>query len=198
MKLKKLLSVVFILISIISCSEKIGKETKSISFNINSSLLGPIYKESQFSFQPPKNCTPISSDLFTQLQKNISENMHFSDFKVIPKEIFANQDSSFFCNFSKVIATKKTPNKVKIFYQSILEKYSNTKIDTASFKYNDFMFNQIIVSSHKNILIELIINSKNQEIFIIDYLIPNKIYPQKIRAIESSIGSIQNIKKEKK
>ena len=63
------------------------------------------------------------------------------------------------------------------------------------FAYNGFLFKQISINNDEKIMLKFLIYNDNK-IFMIDYLLKTNLYPNQVRAIESSIGSLSKINKE--
>ncbi|MBC8415915.1 MAG: hypothetical protein H8E11_05750 [Candidatus Cloacimonetes bacterium] len=63
-------------------------------------------------------------------------------------------------------------------------------VTEGSYLHNRFNIRQFIHVQDDQVTIKLICISDDEHIFMLDYILPSQFYEQNIRAIESSIGTI--------
>ena len=199
MKIKYLIFLVLIFL-FLSCSKKSPETYKPLLFNVDSLFLDSQYfdDEFHFAFNPPKDWKPVSEELFKKIQNNIFLNSDSTIFKIMPKKIFMDSQKAAFCIISKfenVASSESLKNK---YINLLKEKFQKDKISLAKFEYHTFKFDQLLIMNKERIIIKLIITMENNKMLILDYIIPAELYQENLRAIESSIGSLNLLKEEEK
>ncbi len=185
----------FLLISVlfISCSNKDTKASDTIFFEVDSLLLDEKYYDeiSHISFNPPKKWKPISSEMLEMLQKKAKIVADTGLYEVIPIKVFENPSINSFCFFSCINELNPNTTGEEIYISEIKERYSDHTIKEGSYVYHDLDIEQLIIFDKETVIIKLLIDSGNDNLFQLDYIIPKKYYEENIRVIESSIGSLK-------
>ena len=74
------------------------------------------------------------------------------------------------------------------------ERFPNAKVEQTIFMKDAFRIHQLMVVAADFVLIKLICDAPETHVFEVDYHIPKNVYQIELKAIESSIGSINPIK----
>jgi hypothetical protein len=82
------------------------------------------------------------------------------------------------------------------YYNVVVDNFKTKNINQGKFKINGIKTIQYIITAQEIVLIKLIFNIKGFY-YQLDYIIPLSNYEEKLRSIESSIGSIFEIKEDK-
>lgn len=196
--IKKFL-IVFVFILSFFCSNQEKNSSQDVSeldFDVDSTKLEPTIqnKDLCIQFSSPKGWTLISQDIFEEFSKrNQIAHIENSGFSFKPISIFLNQESESLLYVSLIHGLEDTSTA------KLIEKYKGVIITNFTpFKSGDFLkdnilFVQFLIQDEERVNFKLLfINNKNQLIQF-DYIIPNKSYLSELKAIESSIGSIQLI-----
>jgi len=166
-------------------------EINELKFEVDSTKLEIRTRNTDLGiqFNSPKDWMPISHELLEDFSKrNASEYLKASGFVWKPISIFLNKKNESLLYISLVQGQDDTSSIT--MYKDLIQK------NIASAKAGDFIkdgihFSQILVQDNERVNFKLLFfNSKNQLIQF-DYVIPNQFYISELKAIESSIGSIQ-------
>ncbi len=193
MKLYKILLIVLISIILLNCTkDKEREELETLVFNVDSLLIGEQYTNPEIgiSFCPPKEWNQLSSDLMTSIEQSLQEMEDSSSVDIILQNVFLNQQNSCICFLSTF---QKTMPATEIRNTYLTELYAGDiqgSVTEGSYLHNGFKIRQLIHVQDDQVTIKLICISDEEQIFMLDYIVPSQFYEQNIRSIESSIGTI--------
>ncbi|MFC2088205.1 hypothetical protein ACFLSX_01260 [Calditrichota bacterium] len=182
-----------------SCGNDRKEEHADVIFNIDSTLLGPRYENLQlkFAFYPPKDCHPLSDGLLIKIRTRLDSIAESSDsirFQLI--QIFVDSTNQFSCSVSRIIHTISDSNSkdsTSNYLRFLKDKFATATIQKGTYKLNDFEINQYLLITEQKVIFKLTFASPGNKIIQLDYAIARSIYPDFIRHIESSIGSISKL-----
>ena len=173
-----------LLLVFVSCDDDTNfKKTQPILFNIDTTLLSNnlIFDNPLFSFKPP-----IGSATFDNEKKNSFKNSFSSDEKLL-KQLFIK---GYMFENSGIVISKLNENIIPQNYLELLKKKYNTQnINFDLININSIPADQYIITTDK--LVSIIVFLKLETFYRIQFLSPLKEYHDKIRSIESSIGTIK-------
>ena len=178
----------------LSCSSK--NQQDSIQFNVDNSLLEAVYFSDSlnFSFAPPIGflANPLKP-INKKIQKFQDEKL--SSYFLSIKEIFYDSSSTNFCSISFVQSTDKLDlNYFTNNFNSLLAKqFIPENIKHGRFSKDGVDINQFLIMTDTIVFFKLFLKPTNSYIIQLDYAIDRSIYPNYIKRIESSIGSISTI-----
>jgi hypothetical protein len=170
-----------------------------LSFKINPALLEKRFGDDglSFSFQPPKGCIPVSMSLFKQAgEKIVREYSLDGSFAVEPRNLFLNQKERLICLVSGLPKQPSFPLLLKGVQHAIDEWSKKGDVKVGAFTHRGLEIRQILLMSREQVNFKLVVLQSGVNSFQIDYVIPQKSYKNNLEAIESSIGSIEKLKKE--
>jgi hypothetical protein len=169
-----------------------GEKIEELTFRINPDLLESeiVDIDLGFVFSPPKGCLPLPDSLVTAVREKV---VLSDSFPVDPKHIFFSTEDQFLCLASTLPGLSGGHGELTAYQDAIGEKWKHHQINRASFRYGDYLIHQTRVVSAEQVIYKLVIPAGNGEYFQIDYILPRRRLPEKIEAIESSIGSLKKI-----
>ena len=199
MKIQKHILKIVLLLSTISCSSnnKIDNGFTEISFNVDENLLSntPEMIENIFQIKFPADFNKIDDINFQAIKTAIdSDTTSFFQMSLIAVYKSLSGSTSI---LSKILSDKNVINEIdSTYYNVVVDNFKTKNINQGKFKINGIKTIQYIITAQEIVLIKLIFNIKGFY-YQLDYIIPLSNYEEKLRSIESSIGSIFEIKEDK-
>ncbi len=199
MKIKKYTLIIVLLLSTISCSSnnKIDNGFTEIVFNVDTNLLSntPEMIENIFQIRFPVDFNKIDDINFQAIKTAIdSDTTSFFQLSLLAVYKSLIGSSSI---LSKILSDKNVFNEIdSTYYNMVVDNFKTKNINQGKFKINGIKTIQYIITAQEIVLIKLIFNIKGFY-YQLDYIIPLSNYEEKLRSIESSIGSIFEIKEDK-
>ncbi len=142
----------------------------------------------------PKNWKKIDNSMFAQVINKLDTRLT-EDIKLVPQLIFLNEGSRALCVVSKLDGVDIAPNEtlLKTLTTAYRERFPNATVEQTIFMKDAFRIHQVMVVAADFVLIKLICDAPETLVFEVDYRIPRDVYQIELKAIESSIGSINLI-----
>ena len=193
----------FLLCAIIICNfvgcdspKKKRLPYETLVFNVDETQLEPALTDTELNITiaAPKNWKKIDNSMFAQvinkLDIQLTENI-----QLVPRWIFLNESSRAMCVVSKLGGVEIAPdetllNNLITAYQS---QFPDATVKQAIFMKDALRIHQVMVIGADFVLIKLICDAPETPIFEVDYHISKDVYKTELKAIESSIGSINPI-----
>ena len=109
-----------------------------------------------------------------------------------PHWIFLNKSSQAMCIVSSLDGVEIAPDEtlLKTLETAYRENFPKATIQRTIFMKGTFRVHQLMVIASEFVLIKLICDAPESAVFAVDYHVPRNVYKTELRAIESSIGSI--------
>jgi hypothetical protein len=185
---------VLLILCLLSCGSK--SQQDSVQFNIDKNLLAKRIQIDSlgFSFAPPVGWADDASKGIDQSLHKF-QNEELSSYAISIKDIFYDSTSTNFCSIS-VIQSADSPDLsyfVKNFYNILSSQIKPEDLKQAHFSKEGLEITQFLIMSDSRVMFKLCFQPANTYIIQIDYAIDRSIYPNYIKKIESSIGSITTI-----
>ena len=170
---------------------------ETLTFTVDKTQLEPAVADAtlRIKIAPPKNWKKIDDSLFAQVITTVESQRTPQDLQVVPRWIFLNADSLAMCIVSKLNGADIVPDEtllqtLKTAYQN---QFPNATVQQAIFMKDAFRIHQLMVIDTDFVRIKLICDAPETLMFEVNYRIPRDVYRTELRAIESSIGSINRI-----
>ncbi|MEA3475329.1 MAG: hypothetical protein U9R23_02620 [Candidatus Cloacimonadota bacterium] len=183
------------------CSPKNNRSPiDELQFNVDRTLIEEPYTESTIgiSFCPPLHWKPVSAKILAQIESIQKEATPDSsdDFQLTPSQVFVDTNDNAFCFLSQLGAndTQNLDEIANRYKKALKKKYSNGDFKEGIFRLKGFFINQFIITENGLVILKLLISSPSTTPFLLDYIIPLSVYEKNLKAIESSIGSIEKLK----
>ena len=195
--IKYVLNIV-LLLSTISCGSdnRINDGFTEILFNVDKNLLSktPTTVENIFQITYPLDFNKIDDNNFQKIKTSIDSDS--SSFFQISLLTVYNSLSGYSSILSKIISEKNVFNELDSnYYNLLVDNFRTKNVNKGKIKINGIKTIQYIITTPEIVLIKLIFNLKGFY-YQLDYIIPLSIYEENLRSIESSIGSIFEIKED--
>jgi len=186
-----------LLILIISCSSDKTTTTDNIEvlqFQVDSTLLNPIFTDTALNMQfcPPKNWRQMPPDSVALVRASLSS-MDAPQEKLQVKEVFLNTSQKSFAALSTFEnGSDSLIQQMLTHYERIFNKSKAwNSVKKSSFKINDFTAHQFLLTNKDWVSFKLLFTEPNPIPFQLDYTMPLATYVEKVKILESSIGSTQ-------
>ncbi|MBN1155501.1 hypothetical protein JXB12_11335 [candidate division KSB1 bacterium] len=179
-----------------SRSSKDDDRYETLSFEVQSDLLSETFIDSTLGIQfaPPRDWKRIDSTLMSQLNDRLtlSEN-DSSAYAVTVREMFLDSVHTSLCaisTYERIDSTISFDDFINEFVEVAHINHASTIKKEGRSVINQLKFYQIIVMDKKTVNLKFVGKHHAPYPFQIDYIVPVNVYPNVIRSIESSIGSI--------
>lgn len=146
----------------------------------------------------PKNWKKIDEAMLAQVTNTLNPQLTTRELQLVPRWIFLNEGSRAMCVVSGFSGVDIAPDEalLKTLETAYRSKFPNATVQRAIFMKDAFRIHQLMVIATDFVLIKLICDAPESLVFEVDYLLPRDVYRTELRAIESSIGSINLISHE--
>ncbi len=187
-----------IISSFVGCDSPNAKKQpyETLVFNVDATLLEPALTDTllKIKIAPPKNWKTIDNSMFAEVINRLDAQL-IGDIKLNPRLIFLNEDSRAMCAVSKLDGIGIAPDET--FFLTLTtayrERFPNAAVEQTIFMKDVFRIHQLMIIAADFVLIKLICDAPETLVFQVDYHIPKDVYKIELKAIESSIGSINLI-----
>jgi hypothetical protein len=196
LKFKNIILLSVILFQSIGCTyeNKGSDDFQNIVFNVNTNLLSAKRSliNNKLELRMPIDYHKIDDDKFLAVKKTI-ESDSTTFFKMSLLSVFNSPNGSYSLT-TKIISDKNVFEEVdSTYYGLLVENFKTRNINIGKIKINGINVIQYLITTNNTVIIKLILNVKDSY-YQIDYIIPLEIYEKELKFIESSIGSIIEIK----
>ena len=169
---------------------------ETLTFQVDETRLEPAIADTTLSIKiaAPKHWKKIDEAMLAQVIKALDTHP-IPELQPVPRWIFLNAASRAMCIVSTFNNVNVAPDAtllktLTIAYQN---QFPNATVQSAIFMKDAFRIHQLMVSAADFVHIKLICDAPETLVFEVDYRVPRDVYPTELRAIESSIGSIDLI-----
>lgn len=196
LKFKNIILLLVMLFQSIGCTyeNKGSDEFQNIVFNVNTKLLSAerFFINNKLELRMPIDYHQIDDDKFLTVKETI-ESDSAAFFKMSLLSVFNSPNGSYSI-ISKIVSDNNIFEEVDSAYYALLaENFKTKNINIGKVKINGINAIQYLITTNDTVIIKLILNVKDSY-YQIDYIIPLEIYEKELKFIESSIGSIIEIK----
>ena len=166
---------------------------ETLVFNVDETLLEPIVTDTELKIKiaAPKNWKEIDDAMLTQVISKL-DTQRIQGIQMVPRWIFVNGSSRAMCVVSKLNGVGIAPDEalLKTLTTAYQNQFPKATVQQAVFIKDAFRIHQLMVIATDFVRIKLICDAPETLVFQVDYHIPKDVYQTELRAIESSIGSI--------
>ena len=181
--------------SLVGCdSPKAQKRTyETLTFNVDPTRLEPAITDTTLKMEisAPKGWKAIEDATLTQVIDRLGDTLT-QGLQMVPRWVFLNENSRAMCVVSRLEGGAVPPNDtlLKTLETAYRTQFPKATVQRATFMKGAFRVHQLMVAASDFVLIKLICNAPENPVFEVDYVVPRDVYGTELRAIESSIGSI--------
>ena len=184
--------------SLIGCdspnSQKRTDET--LDFTVDPTRLEPAITDTTLKMEisAPKGWKAIDEVMLTEVIDRLGDTLK-QGLQMTPRWVFLNENSRAMCVVSRLEggAVPSNDTLLKTLETAYRTQFPKATVQRAIFMKDAFRVHQLMVAASDFVLIKLICNAPENPVFEVDYVVPRDVYGTELRAIESSIGSINLI-----
>ena len=172
---------------------------ETLVFKVDETRLEPIVVDTtlRIKIAAPKGWKKIDDSMLSEIVNTWDIQQISKELRIIPRWIFFNESSLSMCIVSRLERVSIAPDET--FLKTLATAYQNqfpkATVQQTVFMKDAFRIHQLMVIAPDFVLIKLICDAPETLVFEVDYRVPKDIYQTELRAIESSIGSINLIHK---
>ena len=169
----------------------------TLSFHVDETLLDTSVSDPNLNIKmsPPKGWLHINSVSLAQINAELNAQLRQGQEHVSLQWIFWQESLGAACCVSS--DDKASLDGFVNSWASILKgMYPSAKVLRTAFLKDGLLIYQFMIDTREIVHIKLIFKSDENPVCAVDYLIPKNVYMKELRAIESSIGSIQIVNNE--
>ena len=171
---------------------------ETLVFKVDESRLEPTVTDEtlRIKIAAPKNWKKIDDAMLLQVTNKL-DTQRIQGIQMVPRWIFLNESSRAMCVVSKLNGVEIAPDEtlLKTLITAYQNQFPKATVQQAVFIKDAFRIHQLMVIATDFVRIKLICDAPETLVFQVDYHIPKDVYQTELRAIESSIGSINLIHK---
>ena len=198
LELLQLLLCGIIIGSLVGCdppnSQKRTYET--LVFNVDQTRLEPAITDTTLKIEisAPKGWKAIDDAMLMEVIDRLGDKLT-QGLQMMPRWVFMNEDSRATCVVSRLESGKVPLNEtlLQTLETAYRTQFPKATVQRAIFMKDAFRVYQLMVGASDFVLIKLMCNASENPVFEVDYVVPRDVYETELRAIESSIGSINLI-----
>ena len=133
--------------------------------------------------------------MLTQVINKLDTQRITQELQLVPRWIFLNENSQTMCVVSEVNGVEIAPDGtlLKTLTTAYQNQFPKATVRQTVFMKDAFRIHQLMVITADFVIIKLICDAPETLVFEVDYRVPRDVYQSELRAIESSIGSINPI-----
>lgn len=145
----------------------------------------------------PKDWKKIDDSMLAQIVNKLEIQPIPQELQIMPRWIFLNEGSQAMCVVSRLKGMDIAPDEtlLKTLETAYQSQFPNAIVQRAVFMKDAFRIHQLMVIATDFVRIKLVCDAPETLVFEVDYRVPRDVYQTELRAIESSIGSINLIHK---
>ena len=172
---------------------------ETLVFKVDESRLEPTVTDEtlRIKIAAPKNWKKIDDAMLAQVI-NTLDTQRIQGIQIVPRWIFLDEGSRAMCVVSKLKGLEIAPDEtlLKTLTTAYRSQFPKATVQQTIFMKDAFRIHQLMVIATDFVRIKLICDAPETLVFEVDYHIPKDVYQTELRAIESSIGSINLIHKQ--
>ena len=184
-----------ILWGLIGC-ENPNPSDESLVFHVDKTRLEPAITDPTLKMEiaAPKGWKVIDDATLAQVIDGLGDTLT-QGLQITPRWVFMNEATRAMCVVSRLEGVKATPDEtlLQTLENTYRRQFPTGKVQCTTFRKDAFRVHQLMVVATDFVLIKLICDALESPVFEVDYVVPSDVYQQELRAIESSIGSLNLI-----
>ena len=169
---------------------------ETLVFNVDQTRLEPAITDTTLKIEisAPKGWKAIDDAMLMEVIDRLGDKLT-QGLQMMPRWVFMNEDSRAMCVVSRLESGKVPLNEtlLQTLETAYRTQFPKATVQRAIFMKDAFRVYQLMVRASDFVLIKLMCNASENPVFEVDYVVPRDVYETELRAIESSIGSINLI-----
>ena len=166
---------------------------ETLVFNVDRTLLEPAITDATLKMEisAPKGWKAIDDAMLGQVIDTLSKQLA-QGLQTVPRHVFVNESSRAMCVVSRLEGGAVPPDEtlLETLENAYRTQYPKATVQRTIFMKDAFTMHQLMVGTSDSVLIKLVCNAPENPVFEVNYVVPRDVYEEELRAIESSIGSI--------
>ena len=195
LEFQQLLLCGIIIVGLVGCdppnSQRHTYET--LIFNVDRTRLEPAITDATLKIEisAPKGWKAIDYAMLGQVIDRLG-NQLTQGLQMVPRWVFVNERSRAMCVVSRLEGVMVTPDEalLKTLETAYRTQFPKATVQRTIFMKGAFRVHQLMVGTSDFVLIKLVCDAPENPVFEVNYVVPRDVYEAELRAIESSIGSI--------
>lgn len=176
--------------------ENANPPDESLVFHVDKTRLEPAITDPTLNIEiaAPKGWKVIDDATLAQVIDQLGDTLT-QGLQMTPRWVFLNEATRTMCVVSRLEGVKAAPDEtlLQTLENAYRSQFPMGKVQRATFRKGAFRVHQLIVVASDFVLVKLICDALDSPVFEVDYVVPSDVYQQELRAIESSIGSLNLI-----
>jgi hypothetical protein len=173
-----------------------GEQTEStalqpMQFAVDSTLLGSVVEDAALGlrFQPPKGWEAFSEE---QIDSMLEATLGMGDKLLRPRYVFLHPEQGSVLTVSSLARDSSVTyaEQMASYEQALSGSLPPGAVKKAEFLKGSLPVTQFLIQTEAMVNFKLIFQESPGDLAQLDFLIPQSLYPQTARMLESSIGSI--------
>ena len=169
---------------------------ETLIFNIDQTRLEPAITDTTLKMEisAPKGWKAVDDSMLARVIGGLGDKLT-QGLQMVPRWVFVNEGSWAMCVVSRLDAVEVSPDEtlLKMLETAYYTEFPKATIQRTIFMKGAFRVHQLMVGASDFVLVKLICDAPESPVFEVDYVVPRNVYEAELRAIESSIGSINLI-----
>ena len=169
---------------------------ETLAFKVDETRLEPAITDTtlRIKIAAPKDWKKNNDSMLTQVVDKLNV-QSIPELQIVPRWIFFSENSQAMCVVSELSGVEIAPDEtlLKTLTTAYRNQFPKATVRQAVFMKDAFRIHQLMVIAADFVLIKLICDAPETLVFEVDYRVPRDVYQTELRAIESSIGSINPI-----
>ena len=169
---------------------------ETLVFNVDQTRLEPAITDTtlKIKLSAPKGWKAIDDAMLAGVIDGLGDKLA-QGLQMVPRWVFMNEDSRAMCVVSRLGGGKGPPDETLLKTQETAYRiqFPRATVQRATFMKGAFRVHQLMVGTSDFVLVKLVCDAPDNPVFEVDYVVPRDVYEAELRAIESSIGSINLI-----
>jgi hypothetical protein len=174
---------------------------ETLVFKVDETRLEPMVTDAtlRIKIAAPRNWKKIDDSMLAQVVNKLEPQLTPQNLQIVPRWIFLNEGSRAMCVVSKLNGAEIAPDEtlLQTLTTAYRNQFPNATVQQTVFMKDAFRIHQLMVIAADFVRIKLICDAPETLVFEVDYRIPRDVYQTELRSIESSIGSINLIHKQR-
>ncbi len=175
------------------CGEQPRSDVQPMQFDVDPSRLGAAVEAADYGirFQAPAGWEPLAASAIDSIGRAVA--LLGEVFDLRPRYVFLDPSSGSLLSVATISLPDSLPFDEQIAHYGVLlaEQFPSDTLRQGQYLKDGIHIAQFLVHPPGRVTFKLLFESPSGTLLQFDYLVPEAQYPGQIKAIESSIGSIQ-------
>lgn len=189
--------VIALCLYLLGCAgEEVESGVPSMEFTLDPEQLGPpvLLAAEGIRFRAPAGWKPLNAGEVDRLDGTTTDTLGAGPDSLLlrPLHIFMDDEAGSVLSVSYLRFHKDAPfsEQIKRYGTTLAKRFSQDSVRQTQFMKNDLHMAQYLLQPQGLVNFKVVFEAKHGALLQFDYVVPAVHYPEEVRAVESSIGSI--------